>query len=313
MIALVICSAWPKYYAASPYNNLLTAKHPDYVVLSVLPHDVCTEEFQRTVNACEALVVDDVLAPHMSFYTSGPKFMIGGDPHAHTLQKANQLEVEYASVDYVLTGAVFSKKLPQYHYPREETRAKHLYFPHTVPDENVYGLSWEHRRDRALLSGSNSQQVYPFRWENRYALGVDLIPPMALSRTDFFHLIGTYCAAVTCNSIFEYTVAKYFEIPWMGAILLAPKISDAEAELIGFKDAENVWWCRNRTDITNAVIALGLSPLARGIALNGQDLMRARHTVQARLNYLKAVIGLIKAGGFKPDDALAVFKEKSHV
>jgi hypothetical protein len=84
MIALVLSSAWPRYYASSPFLNLLKAAHPNFSVIGALPHETTDEKFRAKVNACEALIVDDVLSTYMDFYKNGPKLMVGGDPHCHT-------------------------------------------------------------------------------------------------------------------------------------------------------------------------------------------------------------------------------------
>ena len=313
MIALVISSAWPRYYASSPFLNLLRASHPNFSVIGVLPHETTDEAFRFKVNQCEALVVDDVLATHMGFYTNGPKLMVGGDPHCHNSAQVERITKEYASIDYVLTGAVFSKKLsPPYLYPSEEARAKHVYFPHMVPDGPPPSYPWEGRHKTALLSGSMDKAVYPFRWNCRLksqaGAPITLLGPNDFHHEAYFEKLGTYRYAVTCSSIFEYMVAKYVEIPWTGSILMAPKVADEEAELMGFEDEKNVYWANDAAGVAYKVEELNKNAeLAALISAKGAKLMRDHHTTYQRLDYVERLVRLIKAGGFTPEDAKDCF------
>jgi hypothetical protein len=315
MIALVLSSTWPNYYASSPFNNLLKSNHPSFKVFAVQPHQLEKDpDLQWQINGCEALVVDDVCIQATGFY-KGLKLMIGGDPHAHTQAKVNQLEAEYASAHYVLTGAVFSKKLPQYFYPAETSRTKHVYFPPTVPDTLPDPISWGERMSQPLLCGSVSAPVYPFREACRRTGKFHQIPFHFMPvHNQYFETASLFKYAVTCNSIFEYTVAKYFEFPACGTILLAPRISSEEVELIGFRDQHNVFWCDTPDDVLNRVNQLELDESnGKSISTAGLDLMRSRHSVMARLNYLEKLIQAMKLPGFRPQDAFQLFLQESHV
>jgi hypothetical protein len=246
----------------------------------------------------------------MDFYTNGPKLMIGGDPHAHDMKKVEQLEREYASVDYVLTGAVFSKKLsPPYFYPKEETRAKHVYFPHSVPDQMPVGLPWAQRNTIALLSGSVSQDVYPFRWQCREIARrggqIELLDLNNFQHAAYFEHLGKYKAAITCPSVFEYMVAKYVEIPWTGTVLIAPKVCKEESELMGFEHSKNVIWTDHAHSVSRAVeVAL---TQGENVARAGAELMQKSHTASRRLDYVVRLVERIKQGSFVPEDAKDIF------
>lgn len=313
MIALVLSSAWPRYYASSPFLNLLQGAHPRFSVIGALPHETTDERFRFKVNQCEALVVDDVLSTYMDFYTGGPKLMVGGDPHCHNAKQVERITKEYNSVDYVLTGAVFSRKLsPPYLYPDESLRAKHVYFPHMVPDGPPPAYPWEGRHKTALLSGSMDKAVYPFRWECRElsqkGAPITLLPQNDFQHEAYFEKLGTYQSAITCNSNFEYTVAKYFEIPWCGAILLAPPLgTKEEAELIGFVHKENALFPLSPEGAARWAEDINKDPEARAMASAGAKLMRNHHTTYQRLDYIDRLVTLIKAGGFRPEDAKDCF------
>lgn len=314
MIGIVISPHWDRYYASSPFRNMLEAKHPEFAFMPRLPHETDNEDFRFLVNECDALICDDVLIQSMSWYTKGPKFMIGGDPHAHKPDQVERLEKEYAACDYVLTGAVFSKKLlDRYLYPKAEVWNKHIYFPHYVADKRPRSTPYTERKPKALISGSVDAAVYPYRARVKEFVGrdgswVESLSLNEMNHETYFEHIARYKAAVTCNSIFEYTVAKYFEIPWMASILLAPKCSNEEAELIGFEDGVNVFWCASADDVPGIAKAVVSDDfLYEPIALNGAALMQNHHTLYQRLDYIAKLVDRIKQGNFVPEDAKDCF------
>jgi hypothetical protein len=154
--------------------------------------------------------------------------------------------------------------------------------------------------------------VYPFRFECRVksqnGAQITLLGPNEFQHENYFEKLGTYRAAITCNSIFEYTVAKYFEIPWTGAVLIAPRISNEESELIGFKHNRNVIWVEECHSVERAIEVLNdLADVTETISANGAELMRKSHTAYQRLDYIERLVRLIKAGGFTPEDAKDCF------
>lgn len=316
MIALVLSSHWPRYYASSPFLNLFKARHPKFKLFAIQPHELQNQELMDEVCKCEVLVTDDINA-HMLKGFPGLKLMIGGDPHAHRLEQVKRLELEYSCVDYVLTGAVFCKRLTdRYMYPPAELWNKHLYFPHMVPDERPEVMAWQARDKTTLLSGSRDPAVYPFRAAcNELAKSHrDTITNLEMNNFHhqaYFELVGRYRAAITCPSVFEYLVAKYMEIPWLGTILIAPALTNEECELIGFMDGLNCFWVKSPEEV--AIVASRyqqasgeelLMPCA--MADKGARLME-RHTAYLRLDYITKLVERIEKGNFVPEDAKDCF------
>lgn len=312
MIALVISSAWPKYYSSSPFLNLLYASHPDYKVFGKLPHECEDPAFREEIGTFDAVVTDDVLIQKFAFYNKGPKFMVGGDPHAHQPHQVQRLRAEYSVADYVLTGAWFCKRLEdRYLYPPAELWEKHVYFPHMAPATLPELADWKDRKQNALLSGSIGI-VYPFREQCRQmaqrGFPIDLLDFQKFNHGEYFREVGKYRMAITCNSIFECAMAKYFEIPWLGTILVAPPMSDEENHLVGYQDNKNVIWTREPQYLDKLINVVNSDPehFAK-VAQAGAELMRKCHTAFNRLEYVSRLVDKIKTGGFEPQDALDVF------
>lgn len=248
----------------------------------------------------------------MGFYKNGPKLMIGGDPHAHRPDQVERLTKEYNCVDYVLTGAVFSRKLKdKYLYPADELWNKHVYFPHMVPDTLPSGLTnWTARADRVLLSGDLSEAVYPYRYACAQLAKTAHSPLEVLGRNDFHHTkyfekLAQYKAATTCTSIFRYMVAKYLEIPWVGTVLMAPRPITDECVLMGFEDCVNVIWCEMPEEVP--LHFKKMLPLLEEVGEAGSKLMREHHTTTRRLDYIVHLVDRINKGGFVPEDAKQLF------
>lgn len=315
MIALAVSAKWPEYYASSPFYNLLRSSHPRFKTFALLPHELDLEGVQKQVSECEALVVDDVLALKCGFYKNGPKFMVAGDGHAHTLDAARLRDELYQSVDYVLTSGYFAKKLPQYYWPQERSRARRIFCPHTVPDYMPPPVTPFNKKVRkALLSGSISKEVYPFRKEvlDARLKGVELLEWGRTNHSAYFSKVSTYWFAITCPSVFECALAKYFEIPWCGSVLLAPRISTEEAELLGFKDGKNVVFVDSASEVSAVVSDLQRNGAQyERITTAGQKLVTGSHTVTKRLDYVTELVDRVRAGGFRNYDCFDIFKKVS--
>ena len=299
MIGICLSSAWPQYYAASPYNNIITSTHDRFVHLESLPHNIDHD----AVNKCEAIITDEILVDHLRFYTNGPKLLIGGDIHAHDAAGVRRRELDFAGSDYVLSGGIFAPRHPNYKYFDDRYRAQLVYLPNCVPDNKFLPklLDWHDRRCETQLSGSVSE-VYPYRL-NAKPFTTSL---PALPREQYFAEIAKYKSGLTCNSILTYTVAKYFEIPWVGSLLIAPPIQDVEQELLGFNES-NTMFTNDPKPIIDRV-KIDRSGFFQEVTLQGASLVRKRHTAWHRLEYISRISDAIIKGNFKPDDALQIFK-----
>ena len=81
---------------------------------------------------------------------------------------------------------------------------------------------------RCLLSGSLNKDVYPLRSliVNKHHADVDYKPPTYVG-DNYAKLLHSYFCCVTSASIFNYVLAKYFEIIAAGSLLLASETKDS--------------------------------------------------------------------------------------
>jgi hypothetical protein len=145
---------------------------------------------------------------------------------------------------------------------------------------------------RCLVPGANSR-VRPLRWR-----AVKEIPPEHLTvlkhpgygkasyaadivGKDFYDLIHRHACCLTDGGVYRYAVAKYVEVPYTGALLLADDVPDL-AEM-GYRRNEHFIAVDRDTDLA-ALVAHILEHLDEYDAIRraGQQLVRERHTERVR-------------------------------
>jgi hypothetical protein len=119
-------------------------------------------------------------------------------------------------------------------------------FPHFFPHSDVAAVPYNPKPSAScLLTGATYRDWYPLRAHASGNPDVTLIPHpgyaklnrAALYSTAYYIELGKHFAGITCSSVLNYTVAKYFEIPASGSLLLATYNSDMDP--LGFVDGKN--------------------------------------------------------------------------
>ena len=311
MFAILISRAWPQYYASSPFKNFLDIdhrSHPDFEIISTTSEMFDDPMFVERLRKFSAIVVDEVMVNYLPTDLNRPCLLIDGDPHRHRPDQVPDLVKRYEAVDYVL-GYPIGPEDPRYSYPPIELRKKKcLYYPHAAPGTTPPKLSWAARRDYATLSGSMDPSVYPFRallWDT-YHPNIERWTFQATVHEAYFRKLSQSKAAITCNAVVKYTVAKYFEIPWCGCLLLAKRLDPEESELLGFIPEVNCFFTDHPTNLLQYISSL---PSYATVATAGHSLVMQRHTILSRLEYLSRLIKRILQGkNFKAGDELDLFK-----
>lgn len=162
--------------------------------------------------------------------------------------------------DFILEGQVFQEKIDFFRRLRPrllltpQPRANHMVRQGLeddatpilecfwgIPPEIFRPLGLKRRYDVACL-GSHTPRTYPFRNQVReYLLQQKRLKFFSKIRigevTDFARTLNRLRACFTDASIYDYTLAKYFEIPACGALLFGQPTDDLER--LGFRDGEN--------------------------------------------------------------------------
>ena len=228
------------------------------------------------------------------------RLRLGGDLHRFSAAEQNQFAAATAEYDMILSAYRFaSPENPPlcYHWPTDEVRRKLVFFPHCVPD--AYPPS-SGERNGGLLSGNIDKAVYPWRaWVKTVLSSVDVLPhpgyedpaTMATARDSYFATLSRYRAAFTCNSVLDYTVAKYLEIPYCGCVLIAAEPNPVDAMLLGLVNGVNCILIHGQDESTlRTIYARVLAGDAAHIAEKGRLLATGKHTARDRLGYLKRLI-----------------------
>ena len=181
-----------------------------------------------------------------------------------------------------------------------------LHLPHAVTGHFLLPLN-STPLPRVLLAGSTGAAWYPYRAivAAKVAAGdarfvqlphpgyspSDLAASNASIGADFANLLHQYLAVVTDGLTLNYTVAKCFEVPATGALLLVNSELTPHLAPLGFE--RGVHFVEYTRSTLDSVVDWVLEPANRGavdaIRAQGQTLVWARHTVHHRAAVLDAV------------------------
>lgn len=100
--------------------------------------------------------------------------------------------------------------------------------------------------------------------------------------------LSRYRAGVTCSLVLGYVVAKYFELPAAGCLLLATHAPDLER--LGFRDGVNYLRVDERSFDGQLAEVLARPAAFEDIRRAGYDLVHARHSDRHRADQLEQII-----------------------
>ena len=106
-------------------------------------------------------------------------------------------------------------------------------------------------------------------------------------------MINRHRAAFTDSSIYRYTVAKHFEIPAAGALLLADRAVAGPLEQLGFVAGEHYLATSDEDmeDLVRYVLNESNATEIEGIRRRSQSLVWERHKTSDRAALIDAVCG----------------------
>lgn len=148
---------------------------------------------------------------------------------------------------------------------------------------------------RCLLSGSLNKDVYPLRSliVNAHRADVDYKPPTYVG-DDYAMLLHSYFCCVTSSSIFNYVLAKYFEISATGSLLLANETEDSKRlGLIPYRHYVPI----TKTDMFTKITQCVKNPNDyNDIRKTGMEFVRENHSIINRIEQIKKIFdGLVEA------------------
>ena len=178
-----------------------------------------------------------------------------------------------------------------FHKPLDETRVHSL--PWSVLDRLLDDVHVDTQDNRVLGFGQTGGFVYDLR-EWSFNTGVLSSFNYAgsgnkqFSGDDYYHWLRTYDACVVSMSsheLYNYTVAKFFEVPSQGLLLFGFKTVDLED--FGFVDELN-YICVTKENFFVKIQDYKNKPEAYlQVRKNGIELIKNNHTVSKRLEQLK--------------------------
>jgi hypothetical protein len=305
---------WNHYIGASPFYYLARGAMDDSECTVVWTDDFAV--MPPEVELCDVLVtdIDPTVSSWFGKLRKGVvKVCLDGDMHRFTRKECDLYASILPRYDIVLNQYRFSSVESDFYFllPKKDRLRNLVFFPHLVPDEPCQ------RRPRELggiRSGMTGLKPYPFRaWVDSLDLPIDtdLVHPgysdlnkMRVTRESFFDSLAKHKVHATGLALGEhgYTVAKYFEIPYAGCLLIAEEPPIVDRTALGFRSGKNCFLFRQGDpDLKDLYLdVLANWPKYAPIAEAGQQLVMSKHTARHRLAYLKSIVNHFRETGVVP-------------
>ncbi len=140
---------------------------------------------------------------------------------------------------------------------------------------------------KCLLSGNFNPKVYPLRaFVKKNGLGVDYKPPRYVGDS-YAKLLHSYFCCVASSSIFNYVIAKYFEIPATGSLLLANETNDLKR--VGFIPHRHYVPINKANALTKISECLKNPDDYTNIRKEGMEFVRKNHSIVNRMEELEEI------------------------
>lgn len=203
----------------------------------------------------------------------------------------NRLKV-FERCDLILSGSYeyFAQLYPEFLF-------KYKFLPLSFsPTSRYTNLAINNNpKMQCLLLGSLNPKVYPLRSFiiNSRSKFVNYQAPTYVG-SGYAKILNSYFCCVSTGSIFNYAVAKYFEIPAAGSLLIGNEVNDLKD--LGFV-AEKHYISVTKTNVLNKIQHCLENPKEyERIRQAGTEFVRKNHSLDARLYQIKILIEKLMKG-----------------
>lgn len=214
-----------------------------------------------------------------------------GDVHSLGNKKSAEMLSQYLDrCDVILSGA-YRNFLNNY----SQFENKYVFFPQMFASHDRYAnLSFNSNPRMQCLLPGNINQYYPLRQViAKYVDGKKIVRGTCskIIRSEYAKLLNSFFCAVTSGLIFNYAVAKYFEIPATGSLLIANETEDSiKAGLISNEHFVPITKDNAQQQIYDC---LDNYEAYQHIRRQGMEYVRANHSVNNRaLQLINIIDGL---------------------
>ncbi|RST76321.1 glycosyltransferase family 1 protein [Siminovitchia acidinfaciens] len=251
------------------------------------------------------ILLNDCFAPKLGPLIKGlndvhiPKAIIFHDISNYIHQRKRYIAQENIDMIFVHYRDAFRKWYPQ-------LNRRMIWFPHHANLE-IYKDYQLEKNINWLMMGALSSRLYPLRTLMLQRLkstrGFQYHPhpgyydehsiqPGSLIGKDYAQEINRAKMFLTCNSVFEYPLMKYFEVLGCNTLLLAP--SSKELTDLGFVDRDTFIAVNKNNFEEKAAYYLRNEDERIRIARNGYQMVREKHSTEKRatelIQHIKQII-----------------------
>ncbi|HOD72743.1 MAG TPA: glycosyltransferase [Deltaproteobacteria bacterium] len=287
----------PKRFILNEFTSAMTP----YLIRGIVRRFACEiitnqQEYDRLYDEVDAFLSlePQFAAPVISwkrglFRTKKPKlsYVLCSDPHLLKWREDYFLDNE---ISFMLA---LYRAPTQYHF-RKIPDEKIVHFPWCVPDQFISSDPViNHAQDTICCFGGSKSPAYELRnWCKSFpfvnASSNSGVENKQYTDEEYYAWLRGYDAIIAAGSedpAYGLTTPKYFEIPASGALLFAQRTDDLD--VLGFRHGENCI-AFTRDDFEEQARAYLEDPdRFLHIRAAGRDLMRERHALSVRLDFLE--------------------------
>ncbi|WLD94948.1 glycosyltransferase [Alkalihalobacillus sp. AL-G] len=228
-----------------------------------------------------------------------PKGTLVHDLHYRIPRRKKMYQIDQIEHLFVQYRDAFLKWYPEY-------KDQMIWLPHHVP-QNIFKEYKQPKQINLLMVGILLEYVYPLRvaMHNRFRNepgfmyvqhpGYRNIPENRKSiptGVSYAKILNQSKVFLTCDSIYQFPLLKYFEAAACGTLLLAP--GSEELRELGFIDGETFVDVNEKTFYDKALYFLQHAEERERIAKKAKQMIQQRHTTKIRakqlLTYIEQIV-----------------------
>lgn len=265
----------------------------------IIPNQRTYDKVKNDVKSILTIETDSYMSPDIDYDISINHniLLIAGHPHPKGEDFKNHIYEQ--NVDYILSRYYHPMKI---HFP-EIKDEKIVHYPWAVPEEYIISDDdiTSHRQEKISIFGRTSESpMYKDREQlrdrpsvaNVRSIGTSRNSSKPLSDEEYYRWIRNFDAVIAAGAFepqYQYTFARYFEVPAAGSLLFAQYCEDLDR--LGF-DENNCVTFDSIDDFDSKAEAYLSDPVEYiDRRKQGAQLIRDRHTVRDRISTIEDLCG----------------------
>jgi spore maturation protein CgeB len=263
----------------------------------IVPNQKTYDKFGNLANIIVTIEPSSYMSPELDYENSREQEILLITGHPHPKGESFERYISKNDIDYILSRYYDPMKM---HFP-DIPEEKIVHYPWAVPKEHIIDrdeISMKNQEKIAIFGKKSDHPMYEARNRLRGSQFVSNVRSIKSSKNDskpltdeeYYRWIREFDAAIAAGSFqpeYQYTLAKYFEIPAAGSLLFAQYCSDLgrlgfdEKNCVIFEDFDDF---EGKADTYLENPGEYMERRKRGV-----ELIRDRHTIEDRIDRISSL------------------------